>query len=156
MTCQAHPALVKLGPVLTDRVSSRLGGLAVWWRPCPSGTRQYISNRIKLFTPLLPIKRGNKYWYLFYLASCTTHQKARVIYIGLICELFWLGINVMYMIQETRKRSHTDDFCVQKWLNREVVWVFIGGNYWCTHLVDLRMLVHVLHEKVWTLLEEDL
>ncbi len=26
-----------------DRVSSRLGGLAVWWRPRPSGTRQYIS-----------------------------------------------------------------------------------------------------------------
>ena len=27
---------------VTDGVSSRLGGLAVWWRPCPSGTRQYI------------------------------------------------------------------------------------------------------------------
>ncbi len=27
---------------LTDRVSSRLGGLAVLWRPRPSGPRQYI------------------------------------------------------------------------------------------------------------------
>ncbi len=48
MACQEHPALVKIGPVLlpsfylTDRVSSQLGGLAVCWRPHPSGTRQYI------------------------------------------------------------------------------------------------------------------
>ena len=27
---------------LTDRVSSRLRGLAVYWRPRPSGTQQYI------------------------------------------------------------------------------------------------------------------
>ncbi len=27
---------------LTDCVSSRPGGLEVWWRPCPSGMRQYV------------------------------------------------------------------------------------------------------------------
>ncbi len=69
VACQAHPALVKQvrylyhfhflvarQPVymyqvtatftqtkgLTDRVSSRLRGLAVYWRPRPSGMRQYI------------------------------------------------------------------------------------------------------------------
>ncbi len=57
---QAHPALVKIGLVLarlfhfnsllvhirtkglTDHVWSWHGGLAVLWRPRPSGTRQYI------------------------------------------------------------------------------------------------------------------
>ncbi len=60
VACQAHPALAKIGPVfvsflwiripgepvfsqLTDRVSSRLRGLAVYWRPRPSGTRQYVT-----------------------------------------------------------------------------------------------------------------
>ncbi len=52
VACQAHPALVKRSGVrivfisllvgisgrLTDRVSSRLRGLAVRWRPRPPGT----------------------------------------------------------------------------------------------------------------------
>ncbi len=57
--CQFHTALVKIGLVLarlfhfnsllvcytklTDRFSSRLGGLVALWRPRPSGTRQYVS-----------------------------------------------------------------------------------------------------------------
>ena len=62
LACQAHPALVKIGPVfmplfnfnspldrigLTDRVSLRLGRLAVFWRPHPSGTRQYITHHLQ-------------------------------------------------------------------------------------------------------------
>ncbi len=36
-----HPLEIIYTKELTDRVSSRLRGLAVYWRPRPSGMRQY-------------------------------------------------------------------------------------------------------------------
>ena len=72
MTCQARTALVKFSlrnlivyfllcqlahlgvrtKGFLDRVSSLLCGLAVYWRPCPLGMRQYVWFSISLFVRL--------------------------------------------------------------------------------------------------------